>query len=160
MISIVGGKWTTYRKMSEDVVNAAAVHGQLSYKECNTEELAIHGCMPVSDFTANGYYYGSDRLPISELEKEKPELKDKIHPSLPYTKAQLVWAVQNEMCLTLEDALARRTRALLLDAKAAIECAGEVAKLLAKQLGRDEEWINEQVISFQTIANNYLPLKN
>jgi glycerol-3-phosphate dehydrogenase len=160
LISIVGGKWTTYRKMSEDVVNAAAVHGQLFYKECNTEELAIHGCMPVSDFTANGYYYGSDRLPISELEKEKPELKDKIHPSLPYTKAQLVWAVQNEMCLTLEDALARRTRALLLDAKAAIECAGEVAKLLAKQLGRDEEWINEQVISFQTIANNYLPLKN
>lgn len=160
LISIVGGKWTTYRKMAEDVVDAAAANAGLAYKECITENLPIHGCTETLDFNENGYYYGTDKKNIAETEANDPSLKELIHPALPYTKSQISWAVRHELCMTLEDALARRTRAILLDAKAALESASLVAELLAKELGRDEEWINEQIISFRTIANNYLPLKN
>jgi glycerol-3-phosphate dehydrogenase len=83
-----------------------------------------------------------------------------IHPSLPYIKAEIAWAVQNEMCMTVEDALSRRTRALLLDAKAAIESAPLVATMMAKEMGKDEFWIKEQIDSFISVAKNYLPTSN
>lgn len=160
LISIVGGKWTTYRKMSEDVIDAAAIHAGLAYKECVTENLPVHGNLPTTNFTAPGYYYGSDKLRLENLIASEMELGELLHPLLPYSKADIVWAAREEYCMTVEDALARRTRALLLDAKAAIEAAPLVAELLAKELGKDLQWINQQLISFQTIAQNYLPHKN
>ncbi|MBC7849180.1 MAG: FAD-dependent oxidoreductase, partial [Chitinophagaceae bacterium] len=86
-------------------------------------------------------------------------LNERIHPALPYTKAEIVWSVRNEFAETVEDILSRRTRALLLDANAAIEAAPEVASLMAKELGRDQDWVAEQLISFRNIAAVYLPLQ-
>jgi glycerol-3-phosphate dehydrogenase len=80
-----------------------------------------------------------------------------LHDRLPYIKAEIVWAAREELCMTVEDALSRRTRALLLDARAAIECAPAVAALLARELGRDQRWIDEQVDEFTMVAGNYLP---
>ena len=94
---------------------------------------------------------------IKSLEKADVSLKEKFHERLPYTKSEIVWAVQEEMCMTVEDALARRTRALLLDAKAASEAAPLVALMMAGLMQKDQKWITEQVTAFQTTAKNYIP---
>jgi len=157
LITITGGKWTTYRRMAEDVINTAIKRASLDDKPCATPGLKIHGAKENTDFKELLYYYGSDADAIKALVKKEKVLGDFIHPNLVYIKAEIVWAVQNEMCMTVEDALARRTRALLLDAKAAIESAPTVAALMAKEMGKDENWITEQVESFNKIAKNYLP---
>lgn len=157
LISIVGGKWTTYRKMAEDVVNTAAIQGGLPYKDCITTTTPIHGAMEVADFEKEGYYYGTDRESINDLIHSYSEMGKVLHPALPYTVAEIIWAVRNEWCLTLDDALSRRTRALLLDAKAAIEMAPAVAAIMAKEMGKEGQWISEQLLSFNTVAQNYLP---
>ena len=84
-------------------------------------------------------------------------LAEPIHPSLPFLKAEIIWAVQNEMCMQVEDFLARRTRALLLNAKAAIESASLVAEMMAKEMQKDILWVQDQIASFNSIAKNYLP---
>jgi glycerol-3-phosphate dehydrogenase len=94
------------------------------------------------------------------LVEKNPESGELIHSSFPYIKAEIIWAVQNEMCMTVEDLLARRTRALFLDAKAAMESAPFVAALMAKEMGKDESWIKNQVDNFYLTAKNYLPISN
>jgi glycerol-3-phosphate dehydrogenase len=84
-------------------------------------------------------------------------LSDQIHPSLPFIKAEIIWTVRDEMCMQVEDFLARRTRALLLDAKASMECAPVVAEIMAKEMQKDILWVQEQITSFNSIAKNYLP---
>jgi glycerol-3-phosphate dehydrogenase len=160
LISITGGKWTTYRKMAEDVMEVAIHKAGMSEKECVTKNLHIHGYKESNDYTAALYYYGSDKEMIEDLIKKDNSLADLIHPSLPYLKAETIWAIQNEMCMTVEDALARRTRALLLDANAAIESASLVANMMAKEMGKNETWIKEQIDSFISVAKNYLPTSN
>lgn len=159
LISIVGGKWTTYRKMAADVINTAAVQAQLPYKEEVTRELAIHGATPTDDFTTGDYYYGSDLPAINRLIHNNASLGDLLHPDLPYTQATIVWAVQEEMCMTIEDALSRRTRALLLDAQAAIDAAPLVAELMAATMQKDEPWKQQQLEAFYAVAKHYLPAK-
>jgi len=90
------------------------------------------------------------------LAAERPEWAGMLHPRLPYLRAEIVWAAREELCMTVEDALSRRTRSLLLDAQAAIDCAAPVAALLAAELGRDEEWQRRQVAEFVEIARGYL----
>jgi glycerol-3-phosphate dehydrogenase len=160
LISITGGKWTTYRKMAEDVMEIAVHKAGMSDKECVTRGLHIHGFRENNNYSAPLYYYGTDEVYIHESINKDSFLAELIHPSLPYIKAELVWAVKKEMCMTVEDALARRTRALLLDAKAAIESASLVANMMAKELGKDESWIKEQIDNFNTVARNYLPTSN
>ena len=157
LITITGGKWTTYRKMAEDVMEIAVHKAGMSEKECVTRNLQIHGYKEKNDYQAPLYYYGTDELPIRELLREDPSLGELIHQSLPYIKAEIIWAMRNEMCVTVEDALARRTRALMLDAKAAMEAAPLVAGMMAKEMGKDEYWIKEQINNFNLIAGNYLP---
>jgi glycerol-3-phosphate dehydrogenase len=157
LISITGGKWTTYRKMAEDVMEIAIHKADMSEKECVTKHLHIHGYKENNNYTAPLYYYGTDETGIKALIKKENSLAELIHPSLPYVKAEIVWAVQNEMCMTVEDALSRRTRALLLDAKAAIDSAPPVAALMAKEMGKDESWIKKQINIFNAVAKNYLP---
>jgi len=157
LISITGGKWTTYRKMAEDVMEIAIHKAGMSEKECLTKNLHIHGYKDENDYSAPLYYYGADETGIKELIKEDKSMEELIHPSLPYIKAEIKWAVQNEMCMTVEDALARRTRALLLDAKAATESAELVANLISKELNKSGEWIKNQIDNFNSIAKNYLP---
>jgi glycerol-3-phosphate dehydrogenase len=71
-------------------------------------------------------------------------------------RMQVIWAVQNEMARTVEDVLSRRTRALLLDAAESIRIAPEVAVIMAKELGKDQDWINEQVSAYSTLAQQYI----
>jgi glycerol-3-phosphate dehydrogenase len=157
LINILGGKWTTYRKMAEDVVNTAAINSMLSTKACITENLPIHGSQVTDDYNNDYYYYGSDQPAITAMTVGNPHLAEKIHERLPYTKAAIAWAVQEEMCMTVDDALSRRTRALLLDARAAREAAPEVAQIMAGLLQKDNQWEAAQVASFNKIAHHYIP---
>jgi glycerol-3-phosphate dehydrogenase len=157
LINILGGKWTTYRKMAEDVVNTAAVNSMLSSKACITENLPIHGSQATDDYDNDYYYYGSDQPAIAALATADSSLDEKIHERLPYTKAAIAWAVQEEMCMTIDDALSRRTRALLLDARAAREAAPAVARMMAGWLQKDSQWEADQVTAFNKIAHHYIP---
>ena len=157
LITIAGGKWTTYRKMAEDVLEIAIHKAGLEEIRCKTKEFSIHGYKEKTDFNASLYYYGNDEAQIQALISNDSSLSQKIHPSLPFINAEIIWAVQNEMCVTVEDFLARRTRALFLDAKSAIESAAAVATIMAKEMGRDTNWIEQQTNSFNAVAKNYLP---
>jgi glycerol-3-phosphate dehydrogenase len=157
LISITGGKWTTYRRMAEDVINTAIQKKNLENKKCVTADLKIHGAREEMDFNRPLYYYGTDEKQIQALVQNDKSLGELLHPDLPYIKAEIVWAVRQEMCLTVEDALTRRTRALLLDANAAIEASPTVAKLIATELNKDQQWQDEQLRAFRELAKNYLP---
>ncbi|MEO5995974.1 MAG: glycerol-3-phosphate dehydrogenase/oxidase [Chitinophagaceae bacterium] len=156
LITITGGKWTTYRKMAEETVNAAIKVGNLEPVPCGTKQLAIHGSIttPSSDDALS--IYGTDQEGIKNLVLENPSLLKKLIEELPYTQAEVVWSVRHEMARTVEDVLARRLRILFLDAKAAMNAAPKVAELIAKELNRDEHWIADQLESFYSLANNYL----
>jgi glycerol-3-phosphate dehydrogenase len=160
LITITGGKWTTYRLMAEDVINTALRQGNLEERPCRTAALPIHGAKEDIDFKKSFYYYGSDEEKIRLLIQKDPSLGEPVHADLPYVKAEIVLGVQNEMCMTVEDALARRTRALLLDARAAMHCAPAVARLMAIELNHDGDWADKQVASFLETARNYLPALN
>ncbi len=159
LITITGGKWTTYRRMAQDIINTAIQKAGLENKACITENLKIHGAKEDTDFDAALYYYGTDAKQVLALVQRDQSLGQLLHPGLPYIKAEIVWAVQNEMCMTVEDALSRRTRALLLDARAAIESSHIVAQLIANEMNKDMKWQQEQVLQFKELAKNYLPLE-
>jgi glycerol-3-phosphate dehydrogenase len=152
MVTICGGKWTTYRRMAEDCVNQAATLARLPENPCVTSHLNIHGFHPCSDKFGHLSVYGSDAGGVQALGLAEP-----LHPALPYTGAEVVWAARHEMARTLEDVLARRTRALFLNARAAIEMAPAAAHLCARELERSSEWETDQIQSFTETARNYIP---
>ncbi len=154
LVDIIGGKWTTYRQMAEDTLDAAIKANLLPSKNCCTENLRIHGYASADWSTYLGFY-GSDRQYIEILAKENPEYAEKIHPDYPFFVAEVIWAVREEMAQTLEDVLARRVRLLFLDARAAKEVAPKVAAIMAKELNKDDAWIADQVQRFQTLAEQY-----
>lgn len=158
LISIIGGKWTTYRKIAEDVVNKATEIHQLPKTKCKTENISIHGNKITNDRDRKNhlYLYGSDIPEIKKLQESNPELKEKLHPNYPYTLSEVVWAIRNEMARTVEDILARRLRLLFLDAKAAIESSEKTASLLAKELNKDAAWQQNQVAEFKKVTDSYL----
>lgn len=156
LITITGGKWTTYRKMAEDTVDQAVALGGLSAGICKTQTLKIHGYSndPVEDETFG--FYGADLMEVSRLKRETPELDQRLHPDFPFTTAEVVWAVRHEMARTVDDVLARRLRILFLNAKAAMEMAPHVAEIMAAEMNRDENWVAQQISDFYSIARNYL----
>lgn len=156
LITITGGKWTTYRKMAEVTVNKAIEVAGLKIVACKTKELHVHGFTSMSLREDILDIYGSDEQGIKALIKENPFLKEKIIEGFPYLQAQVIWAVRKEMARTVEDVLARRIRLLFLDAKAAMEAAPVVAGLMMNELGYDEEWKYSQVNTFCSLAKNYL----
>lgn len=156
LVSVTGGKWTTYRKMAKDVINKAITSSHLLKKDCVTETVQIHGCKQDIDKSEPLNYYGSDLEGLKELYKENKNWETLLHPSFPYTKACVIWAVRQEMAMTVEDVLARRTRLLFLDAKAAIETVPIVARLMAGEFNTEESWIDSQVNSFIELAKRYL----
>ena len=156
LVTIAGGKWTTYRKMAEDTIDKAAAVAGLKEQDCVTEDLRIHGWLKNVDRDDPLHLYGSDQGAIEEIIEENPKLGEKLHERLPYLKAEVVWAVRNEMAITVEDVLSRRTRALLLDAKASIEMAPEVARLMAEEAGHDEAWQEQQINEYKAIADEYI----
>ena len=161
LVTIVGGKWTTYRKMAEDTVDDAAGIAGLEERHCITENLRLHGWMSREDprLPSEGHLemYGSDAAAVLRFLEEEPERGEPLHPELPYLRGQIAWAARHEMARTLDDVLARRTRALLLNARAAIEAAPLAAALMAAELGRDEAWQERQVEDFRRLAAVYLP---
>ena len=156
LVTITGGKWTTYRKMAQDVVDQASIIAGLSPGQCVTENLRIHGWLKNFDKTDPQYYYGSDLASIKKMIKNQPELGEKLHERLPYIKAEVIWAVRQEMAMTVEDVLSRRTRALLLDAQASVEMAPEVARMMAQEAGLDDSWQKQQVQAYTELAQNYI----
>jgi glycerol-3-phosphate dehydrogenase len=157
LLTIAGGKWTTYRKMAQDAVEQAQIMAGLEERPCTTEHLQIHGWTKQSISEPNLRVYGADAPAIQELARKEPALAEKLHSELPYIGAEVVWAVHQEMARTVEDVLARRTRALLLGARASIEAAPRVAELMARELKRGEDWQKQTVRDFQQVAQGYLP---
>jgi glycerol-3-phosphate dehydrogenase len=154
LLTITGGKWTTYRHMAEDTVDHAITLGKLTDSECTTKNLHIHGYVEDSAALGSLEVYGSDAAAIRTL-AEDPALAVQLDPALPYIAAEVIWAARAEMARTVEDVLARHTRALFLNAEAAIAMAERVAWLLAAELGRDEAWVAAQVSEFRTLAQQY-----
>ncbi len=167
LLTIVGGKWTTYRHMAEDTVNHAITLGRLNDAPCVTHTLRIHGCVAPADSGSEIQLshcdwdsdplrvYGAEAAAIRSLADSDPELARPLDTDLPIIGAQIVWAARQEMARTLDDVLARRTRALLLNAAAAARMAPEAATLLARELGRDAPWAAAQVATFLRLAAQY-----
>lgn len=156
LITLTGGKWTTYRKMGEDVVNTAANRAKLPGKESVTPSLRIHGYSEGVDHSDPLYWYGSDRQHIDKLISDDPGMGELVSKKLDIIKAQVVWAVRGEMARTLEDCLARRVRTIQLDADEAISIAPEVATIMAAELGKDKLWESSQVEAFTKLASMHL----
>lgn len=156
LITMTGGKWTTYRKMAEDTVDKAMEIAGLKPALCRTKELPIHGSLHGTDWNDHLYVYGSDREQLLALADENKAWAGKLHPYYEYLQAEVIWAVRHEMARTVEDVLARRIRLLFLDAKAALEAAPLTARLLAAELGKDSQWQEMQITSFKKLAQAYL----
>lgn len=156
LISIIGGKWTTYRKMAQDAVDKAISIGKLPARACQTRTLLIHGAIegpPPNDHLS---VYGSDRGKIQETISLSPSLGEKLHPGLPYVWAEVHWAIKHEMARTVEDVLARRVRVLFTDARAAVEVAPLTARALADEFGKNGDWQEQQVRAFTAVASRYI----
>jgi len=152
LVSILGGKWTTYRKMSEDLINTAQSVGGLPERACITHSLPIHGYDYNSDWSNPMHVYGTDIDKISALDEEgNISLSEAVH----LTKNQIIWAVREEMAMTVEDVLARRTRTLFLNAAEAKNLAAQVAQIMAEEMGEDQNWIESQIENFTTLTHNY-----
>ena len=157
LMTICGGKWTTYRHMAEDCVDQAATLAQLPERACLTKDLRIHGFPSEAKPAGPLAVYGCDAEKIRAMIQQDPMLGEPLHSALPYVKAEVVWAAREEMARTLEDVLARRTRALFLNAAASLEMAASVAKLLARELGWNDDQQSKQLAEFRAVARNYLP---
>jgi len=156
LVTIAGGKWTTYRKMAEDTVNETAILAGLPERISATHNLHLHGWTQSTEIEASLKVYGSDSQNIKKLFSENPLLGEFLHPNLPYRKGEVIWAVREEMARTLADVLARRTRALLLDARASIDIAPEVAELMAVELHKDDKWVVNQINRYTELAKGYI----
>jgi glycerol-3-phosphate dehydrogenase len=156
MITIVGGKWTTYRHMAEDCVNHAITLGKLADADCVTRALKLHGYYENSEELGSLWVYGSDADQVLAIAANDHSLLEPLHPALPYCAAEVIWAVRAEMARTVEDVLARRTRALFLNAQAALEMAPQVAKIMAAELREGDAWVERQMAAFLTLGSQYL----
>jgi len=156
LITITGGKWTTYRKMAEDTIDKAILIAGLEDNKCVTKNMPIHGYVKQVDYKDHMYIYGSDRIKLLKLISENPELGRKLHDNLPYVLGEVLWAVRYEMARNVEDVLARRVRALFLDARASIAMATDVATIVAKELGYNKKWVKNQVKEYTALAKSYL----
>jgi len=156
LATIAGGKWTTYRKMAEDTIDQAATLGGLEDKPSVTSTLRLHGYHQSSSELGELSHYGADAPLVRDLMRSDEGLSERLHEDSPVKAGEVVWAVRNEMARTVEDFLSRRTRSLLLGAETAIAMAPRVAELMAVELERDGEWVEEQTRGFEELARGYL----
>lgn len=156
LLTIAGGKWTTYRKMAEDTIDQAALLGALPERPSVTKNLRLHGYHQEAERFGELAAYGADAPLVKDLLRDDPRFDEPLHPALGIRAGEVVWAVRHEMARTVEDFLSRRSRALLLDASAAVEAAPKVAALMAEVMSRSEAWEKTQVHSFSKLARQYL----
>lgn len=154
LLTILGGKWTTFRKMGEDMIDTVEKKFDWKSMKSVSANEHIYGFVDSVDRTDPFYFYGSDLGAVKELINTEPDAW--VSKKLGIHKMQVVWAVRNEMAQTVEDVLSRRTRALLLDAAESIAMAPEVARIMAVELNFDEAWVDEQVNHFTALAKGYL----
>ena len=155
LLSIIGGKWTTYRLMAEETINKAIKAGLLEKRSCVTKNLKLTKIQ--GNYKSDRLHiYGEGSLEIEKMIIENPEIGKALDERLPYTTAEIIWICRNEMPVTIEDILSRRTRALLLNARASADIAPEVARVLAAESGYDKKWQLEQVDLYNKLINNYL----
>ncbi len=154
LISVLGGKWTTYRKMGEDTINTAALVGGLKEQKCKTKKLLLHGHDENTDINDPLNVYGADRHKIVSMGKpqDNNSLSDKFYIS----KNLILWGIENEMAIHIEDVLARRVRCLFLDAKETLRIAPKVAEIMAAALNKEDQWIVQELKEFNTITQNYI----
>jgi glycerol-3-phosphate dehydrogenase len=157
LVTITGGKWTTYRKMAEDTVDAAALIAGLDERESKTVNHRLHGWLKNPGETEGLLnLYGSDAPAVRRVMREQPEWGRLLHPDLPYFAGEVAFGARHEMARTVEDVLSRRTRALLLNARASVEAAPQVAEILAAELGHGDNWRSDQVAAFTQLAQGYM----
>jgi glycerol-3-phosphate dehydrogenase len=157
LLTITGGKWTTYRRMAEDTVDRAIALAGLPQRPCRTRDLAIHGKDPAAERHGALAPHGSDAPALAALIAARPVLGERLHPRLPYVAGEIVWAARHEMARTLDDVLSRRLRATVLDVRAALEAAPAAVELLAAELGRDAAWSRSQLADFAAVAERHTP---
>ncbi len=157
LLTVAGGKWTTYRRMAQDVVDQAVTLADLEPAACTTKELRVHGCDADAARYGRLATYGSDAPRVQRLDAESAAPATPLHPRLALTEAEVRWACREEMARTVDDVLSRRTRSLLFDAAAARECAPRVAEIMAEELGQGAAWAEAQVRQFETVAARHLP---
>jgi glycerol-3-phosphate dehydrogenase len=155
LLTIIGGKWTTYRRMAEETIDTAIKAGFLGKAKCITANLKLSS-LNTDNPSERLHIYGDHAEEIKTMISENPELGKPLDPKLPYTRAEILWICRNEMPLRVEDVLARRTRSLFLNALASAGIASEVAGLMAKEFGFDQNWQKEQVESYYELVKNYL----
>ena len=156
LVTITGGKWTTYRKMAKVAIDRASRVAGLDERPCKTKRLHIHGWLSSIDTTDPLSLYGSDAVTIRNLIGTDPNLGKRLHKSFSYSRAEILWAIREEMARSVEDILARRTRCLLLEARASMEAAPDVAEMIARETGRDEKWQKDQVAAYNKLAGRYI----
>jgi glycerol-3-phosphate dehydrogenase len=160
LITVIGGKWTTYRKMAEDTVDNAMLIGGLQGSKCTTHNLPIFGYNKNLNLTEDPLaVYGTEKLALLDLETENPVYGAMISESLPLKTSQVIWAVRQEMARTLEDMLARRVRGLFLDVNESLRIAPQVAQIMASELNESPDWIINQLTEFKAIAKHYQLIK-
>jgi glycerol-3-phosphate dehydrogenase len=157
LLTIAGGKWTTYRNMAEDCVDHAITVGDLVDRPCVTKSLRIHGHLRDAERFDELAWYGSDAMAVRTLIESEDRFGERLHPALPYRAGEVIWSARSEMARTVDDYLSRRSRATFLNARAAMEMAPTVAQLLAEALGRDNRWVQSQVRDYRQIASGYVP---
>jgi glycerol-3-phosphate dehydrogenase len=157
LVTIAGGKWTTYRKMGQDTVDMAATIGGLEKRLSTTEKLHLHGWVGKPEKKNPFSAHGADAAALGALMRTRKDLEALIHPELPYRYVEVLWAIRYEMARTLTDVLSRRLRALILDARAAMAAAPRVAAVMAEELEWDKEVEKEQVMEFYNMGKGYLP---
>lgn len=155
LVTIIGGKWTTYRRMAEDTLDRIIKMGILAPRKCRTADFKIHGYSLNKDPKNPLQRYGTDAEGILKLVEENPQWGEKLHPDYPFIKAEVIWAVRYEMARKVEDILARRLRMLFLDARTAVVIAPEVARLIANERDKNDTWIQEEIRSFGVLARGY-----
>ena len=152
LVNVLGGKWTTYRKIAEDTINTVQIVGGLAERKCNTESLPIFGFDPRTDWNNPLHCYGTEAFKIRAINRDGNKSLSK---KLFITKNQVIWAIREEMALTLEDVLARRTRCLFLDAYETENLAPKIVKIIAQELGKDKFWIDGELKKFKSLLKNY-----
>ncbi len=156
LITVIGGKWTTYRKMAEDTIDKAIMLGGLSERECITHHLPVHGYrIDIDAYHDPMAFYGLDKEQVLAISEEEKRWKGWLSEKLQIRRAQIAWAIRKEYARTVEDVLARRTRALFLDARESIRIAPEVATLMAKEMGMSRKWVKQQILGYNAVAKNY-----
>jgi glycerol-3-phosphate dehydrogenase len=155
LVSIIGGKWTSYRRMAEETIDSAIKDGMLEKRKCLTKSVSLFPSDP-RVHRERLRIYGSKAAEIEKLICGEPSMEEQLTPDLPYSKAEIVWICRNEMPLTLEDMLARRTRALFLDVHASLRIAPAVADIMADELRQDRRWKEQQLEEYKNLTTNYL----